>query len=146
MALTLNNPWRNKETKPNQTIFTVCYNHVAKMAQHSKCYCNCIKNALSNLTAIISLSNLTAIFPLSHHNHHHHVPPSAQISLTLFHHPSLSFIASDWSSGLHPVSTQSCCMYVRAGCPAFAQPCEGVHKSTSLMILSLLLQQCLVLQ
>ena len=33
-------------------------------------------------------------------------------------------------------------MYVRAGRPAFARPCEGVHKSTSLMSSSLLLQQC----
>ena len=33
-------------------------------------------------------------------------------------------------------------MYVRAGCPAFARPCVGVHKSTSLMSSSLLLQQC----
>ena len=33
-------------------------------------------------------------------------------------------------------------MYVRAGRPAFVRPCEGVHKSTSLMSSSLLLQQC----
>ena len=39
----------------------------------------------------------------------YHVASSAQISLTLSRHPSLSFIASGWSSGLHPVSTQSCC-------------------------------------
>ena len=32
-------------------------------------------------------------------------------------------------------------MYVRAGRPAFARPCVGVHKSTSLMSSSLLLQQ-----
>ena len=72
----------------------------------------------------------------------HHVVPSAWISLTLSHHPSLSFIASGRSSGLHPVSTQSCCTYVRAGRPAFARPCEELHKSTSLMSSSLLLQQC----
>ena len=76
-------------------------------------------------------------------NHHHHlVMPSAQISLTLSRHSSLSFIASGRSSGLHPVSSQSCCMQVRAGRPAFARPCEGVHWSTSLMSSSLLLQQC----
>ena len=74
--------------------------------------------------------------------HHHHVAPSARISLTLSRHPSPSAIASGRSSGLHPVSTQSCCMYVRAGYPAFDRPCEEVHKSTSLMSLSLLLQQC----
>ena len=33
-------------------------------------------------------------------------------------------------------------MYVRAGRPAFAQPYVGVHRSTSLMSSSLLLQQC----
>ena len=58
-----------------------------------------------------------------------------------------SFIASGRSSGLHPVSSHSCCMYVRAGHPAFAWPYVGVHRSTSLMSSSLLLQQwpaCLV--
>ena len=33
-------------------------------------------------------------------------------------------------------------MYVRAGRPAFARPYVGVHRSTSLMSSSLLLQQC----
>ena len=41
---------------------------------------------------------------------HHHVAPSARISLTFSRHPSLSSIASGRSSGLHAVSTQSCCM------------------------------------
>ena len=68
--------------------------------------------------------------------------PPAQIFLTLYRHFSLSFIASDRSSGLHSVSTHSCCMYVRAGRPAFAWPYAGVYRSTSLMSLSLLLQQC----
>ena len=40
------------------------------------------------------------------------------------------------------VSSHSCCMYVRAGRPAFAQPYVGVHRSISLMNSSLLLQQC----
>ena len=53
-----------------------------------------------------------------------------------------SFIASGRSSGLHPVSSHSCCMYVRAGRPAFACPYTGVHRSTSLMSSPLLLQQC----
>ena len=48
----------------------------------------------------------------------------------------------DGSWGQHPVSSHSCWMYVRAGRPAFARPCVGVHKSTSLMSSSLLLQQC----
>ena len=74
--------------------------------------------------------------------HHHHVVPLARISLTLSPHFSLSLIASGRSSGLHPVSSYSCWMYVRAGCPAFARPYVGVHWSTSLMSSSLLLQQC----
>ena len=73
-------------------------------------------------------------------NHHHLVMPPARISLTLSCHSSLSFIASGRSSGLHPVSLQSCCMLVRAGHPAFARPCEGFHRSTSFMSSSLLLQ------
>ena len=77
-----------------------------------------------------------------HHHHHHHVVPLARISLTLSHNFSLSFIASGRSSGLHPVSSHSCCMYVLAGRPAFARPYVGVHRSTSLMSSSLLLQQC----
>ena len=75
-------------------------------------------------------------------SHHHDVVPLARISLTLSCHFSLSFIASGRSSGLHPVSSHSCCMYVRAGRPAFARPYVGVHRNTSLMSSSLLLQQC----
>ena len=75
-------------------------------------------------------------------NHHHHVVPPARISLTLSRHFYLSFIASGRSSGLHPVSLHSCSMYVRAGRPAFAWPYAGVHRSTSLMSSSLLLEQC----
>ena len=63
--------------------------------------------------------------------------PPARISLTLPPHFSLSFIASGRSSGLHSVSSQSCCMYVWAGHPAFARTYVGVHRS-----LSLLHQQC----
>ena len=76
--------------------------------------------------------------------HHHHVLP---ISLTLSRHFSLAFIASGRSSRLHPVSSHSCWMYVRAGRPAFDWPYAGVYRSTSLMNSSLLLQQypaCLV--
>ena len=74
--------------------------------------------------------------------HHHHIVLAARISLTLSRHSSLSFIALGRSSGQHPVSSHSCWMYVRAGRPAFARPCVGIHKSTSLMSSSLLLQQC----
>ena len=60
----------------------------------------------------------------------------------LSRHFFLSFIASGRSSRLHLVSSHRCCMYVRAGLPAFARPYAGVHSSTSLMSSSLLLQQC----
>ena len=66
----------------------------------------------------------------------------ARISPTLSLHVSLSFIAFGRSSGLHPVSSHSCCMNVRAGRPAFDWPYAGVHRSTSLTITSLPLQQC----
>ena len=75
-------------------------------------------------------------------HHHHHFVLVARISLTLSRHFSQSFIVSGRSSVQHPVSSHSCWMYVRAGRPAFARPCVGVHKSTSLMSSSLLLQQC----
>ena len=52
----------------------------------------------------------------------YHIVPLARTSMTLSRHFSLSFIASGRSSGLHPVSSHSCYMYVRAGCPAFARP------------------------
>ena len=65
--------------------------------------------------------------------HHHHIALVARISLTLSRHSSLSFIALGRSSGQHPVSSHSCWMYVLAGRPAFARPCVGIHKSTSLI-------------
>ena len=61
------------------------------------------------------------------HHHHHHIVLAARISLTLFRHSSLSFIALGRSSGQQPVSSHSCWMYVRAGRPAFARPCVGIH-------------------
>ena len=93
----------------------------------------------------ISWNKTVLTFKLSTYaklHHHHHVVPLSRISLILSHYFSLSFIASGSSSGLHPVSSHSCWMYVRAGRPAFAQPYVGVHRSTSLMSLSLLFQQC----
>ena len=51
----------------------------------------------------------------------------------------ISFIASGRSSGLHPISSHSCCMYVRAGRPAFSRPYVGVHRSISFMSSSLFL-------
>ena len=74
--------------------------------------------------------------------YHHHVVLPARITLTISRYFSQSFIASSRSFGLHPVSSHSCCMYVRASRPAFARPYVRVHWSTSLMSSSLLLQQC----
>ena len=87
------------------------------------------------------ISCISVVSKLYHH-HHHHIVLAARISLTLSRHSSLSFIALGMSSGQQPVSSHSCWMYVRAGRPAFARPCVGIHKSTSLMSSSLLLQQC----
>ena len=87
------------------------------------------------------------MFKIGIYNPHHHVPPSARISLTFSCHPSLSSIASGRFSWSHPVSAQSCCTEVLVGLPAFARPCEEVHRSMSLMSSSLLLRQypvCLV--
>ena len=41
-------------------------------------------------------------------HHHHHIVLAARISLTLFRHSSLSFIALGRSSGQQPVSSHSC--------------------------------------
>ena len=51
-------------------------------------------------------------------------------------------IVSGWSSGLYPVSSHSCWMYVLADRPAFPRPYVGVYRSTSLMSWPLLLQEC----
>ena len=47
---------------------------------------------------------------LERSHHHHQDVPSARISLTISRHFSLSFITSGRSSGLHPLSSHSCCM------------------------------------
>ena len=82
----------------------------------------------------VLVGQTTLTLPCEEVHHHHHVMPLARKSLTLSHHLSLSFIASGRSSGLHPVSSQSCCIYVQAGRPAFARPYVGVHRSTSLLL------------
>ena len=96
----------------------------------------------TNATSHLNIDSLKTAIEEKWNHHHHHVVLLARISLTLSRHFSLSFIASGWSSGLHPVSSHNCCMYVRAGRPAFAWPYAGVYRSTSLMSSSLLLQQC----
>ena len=55
---------------------------------------------------------VTFIWSVFINHHHHHVALSALTFLTLSCHPSLSSIAPGRSSGLHPVSSQSYCMYV----------------------------------
>ena len=99
-----------------------------------KMHINCLIN-LKGIQYGLGLFN-------AYHHHHDHVVPLARIYLTLSRHFSLSFIAYGRSSGLHPVSSHSCCMYVWAGHLAFSRPYAGVHRSMSLMSWSLLLQQC----
>ena len=93
--------------------------------------------SLSELKEAIQKTLTTAVGPDEIHykflRHHHHIVLAARISLTLSRHSSLSFIALGRSSGQQPVSSHGCWMYVRAGHPAFARPCVGIHKSTSLM-------------
>ena len=55
--------------------------------------------------------------------------------------PLLPIIHRLWQV-FRAISSHSCCMYVQAGRPAFAWPYAEVHRSTSLMSSSLLLQQC----
>ena len=105
-------------------------------------YCFIDTGVLSFRIVIIFVNSQFKKVYIYIYHHHHHVVPPARIPLTLSRHFFLSFIASGRSSGLHPVSSQSCCMYVQAGHPAFARPYVGVHRSTSLISLSLLLQQC----
>ena len=125
----------NIETKPRFTI-----NKEKKKQQTNK------KKTKNNWSIFHNIPQLntkkTSFFQNISINHHHNVALVAQVSLTLSRHSSLSFIAPGRSSGQHPVSSHSCWMYVRAGRPAFARSCVGVHKSTSLMSSSLLLQQC----
>ena len=104
-------------TQPNQIIYIYIYIYQEDLA-------------FNNLQRLIC------------YHHHYHVVPLARIFLTPSRHFSLSFIASGRSSGLHPLSSHSCCMYVLAGRPAFAWPYAEVHRSTSLMNSSLLLQPC----
>ena len=129
-------------------VYSNCYcscsfeAEIIKIGQSShKMYCNSIGNFQESAT-ILNTCTKKSLETYWRHLDLHYVALSAQISLTLSRHTSLLSIASGRSSGLHPVSSQSCCMYVRAGRPAFARPCEEVHRSESLMSLSQLLQQC----
>ena len=106
-------PKENEKTARNQRIWQ-------KSPQRDEHCGGKLITAIRNNTTI----NRTAIT-----HHHHHIALVARTSLTLSRHSS-SFIALGRSSGQHPVSSHSCWMYVRAGRPAFARPCVGVHKST----------------
>ena len=106
-------------------IFTYIYIYI--------CVCVCV--------CVFTFSKLCLMLETNHHHHYHVVPP-ARISLTYSRDFSQSFIASGRSAGLRPVSSHSCCMYVLVGHPAFAGPYVGVHRRTSLVSSSLLLEQC----
>ena len=116
-------------------------NHCRLFNAKSSLYIN-IKYIWFGLVGFYNISTIVGYSMPNPLYHHHHVMLVVRISLTLSGHFSLSFIASGRSSGQHPVSSHSCWMYVPAGRPAFAQSCVGVHKSTSLMSSSLLLQLC----
>ena len=64
------------------------------------------------------------------------IPDPLSPLLPIVHRPK----EGSQASILYP-HTAAECMFV-AGRPAFARPCVGVHRSTSLMSSSLLLQQC----
>ena len=82
------------------------------------------------LVTVLSASITVSIIVTFMFHHHHHVVPPARTSLTLSRHVSLSFIASGRSSGLHPVSSQSCCMYCSSWTSCF---CSAICGGTSLM-------------
>ena len=125
------NAWARTERTCHSGVFEFRDSYVLYMFYRYEHYLSISQIAVSDYATVIT-----------NHHHHHHVVLVAWISLTFSRHFSLSFFASGRSSGLHPVFSHSCWMYVRAGRPAFARPCVGVHKSTSLMSSSLLLQQC----
>ena len=74
-------------------------------------------------------------------NSHYHTSSDDSTDFSLSSHQSLLSIAPGRSSKLYPVSAQSWCQYVLFDQPTLTHPCEGVHKRTLLMSLSLLLQQ-----
>ena len=124
----------------------MCNEHNSLTFRHKisldRVICYLSQSIYLNWLCVLYKSKILLINCIFIHHHHHHIALVARISLTLSRHSSLSFIALGRSSGQHPVSSHSCWMYVRAGRPAFARPCVGIHKSTSLMSSSLLLQQC----
>ena len=104
------------------TMRNVFVNVTTIMGQRYFCpiilYIFSIWNVPANVSTIMGQRYFCPVILYTFHHHHHHVMPPAWISLTLSRHFSRSFLASGWSSGLHLVSSQSCCMYIRAGHPA----------------------------
>ena len=90
-------------------------------------YCNIYNDVKINVLIFDNIySFIDILFNRVKTNHYHHpVMPTTRISLTLSRQSTLSFITSGGSSGLHPVSSDSCCVWFRAGGPAFARPCAG---------------------
>ena len=85
-------------------------NHASKQNFRS----NGIKRRWSFFPSLLNLY-INADSLISWKYNHYHVVLLARISLTLSRYFSLSFIGSGRSSGLHLVSSHSCCMYVRGG-------------------------------
>ena len=126
MDLALNNLQRlichkTNQTKPNLTYIHITliyhiYNTHTPHASYAHTYISYIsKRTYTYQAYTISIPHTLFERTMQHtyqtyHHHHHHVVPPARISLTLSRHFCLSFIASCRSSGLHPVSSHSCCM------------------------------------
>ena len=116
--------------KCTRVFILICYNHNISAA------------LLSNLLQVSRINIYSGPHFKPFHHHHYLVVPSARISLTLSRHLSLSFITFGRSSGLHHIPTEL--LYVGLSW----SPCfllghvKWDHRSTSLMSLSLLLQQC----
>ena len=119
----LEQPFRNLAINWEVNIFVKKPSCVFPLASLSLCRCElfyiymCMYVDVNLYMWLYNKSSLvfTQLNDLKHHHHHHHVVQLARISLTLSRRFSLSFIASDRPSGLHPVSSHSCWMYVRAG-------------------------------
>ena len=71
-----------------------------------------VKKKKNNKIRVWANTGRRRLFETTINHHHHHVVLLARISLTLSRHFSLTLIASGRSSGLHPVFSHSCCMYV----------------------------------
>ena len=81
------------------------------------------------------------VFNDPHIYHHHRLTQSGRIFLALSRQPSILSIPVGWSLGLyrHWAAVRRFKDFFFF---AFVRPCEGVHRSTSHMSSSLLLQQC----